>query len=163
MKLNRTIIISLFIFVILLSNAYCENATRDNSNNNLIGTFDFRELPERIQGCSCLFHDASSARKLVFASDMGKKIWMKLDGKFALLTLKESKFHEIGAVMTKKIGSKLNYIYTSGEITINIELESTSVCPPNAESCEGQSFKATFTAIKGDVKQTVIANGICGC
>jgi hypothetical protein len=163
MNLSRIIVSSLFVFIILISKAYCEGTSRENINNSLIETFDFRELPEQIQGCSCLFHAVSSSDRLVFASDMGRKIWMKLDGKFALLTLKESKFHAIGALMTKKLGSKLNYVYSSGEITINIELETTSVCPPNSESCEAQSSKATFTAIKGYLKQTVVTTGICGC
>jgi len=163
MTLSRIIVSFLFVFLMLQPKAYCEGTSRENLTINLIETFDFRELPEQIQGCSCLFHADSSSDRLVFASDMGKNIWMKLDGKFALLTLKKSKFHEIGALMTNKIGSRLNYLYSSGEITINIELETTSVCPPNSESCEAQSSKATFTAIKGKLKQTVVANGMCGC
>jgi hypothetical protein len=139
-------------------------ATNGHDSIDLINSFKYKLMPEpHIQGCSCLFHLDSSPADLIFISDMGNKTWMKLDGNFILLSLKDSKSMLMGSQMAKSIGTKYTYIYTAAGINVNIEIEATSVCPPGSESCEGQSFKGTFTAIKETRHQTVHANGQCGC
>lgn len=138
------------------------NSTEFKSSD-LIQTFSLSELPEQISGCSCFFYaNDKSKQQMVFASNKGNNVCMKIEGKLVRLTLKESKFRDVGSIMPKKIGGKLKFVYSAGDIVINIDLEATSVCASGSE-CEGQSYNGVFTAVKGNLKQTVEAKGSCGC
>jgi len=144
----------------------CQDSKTSNEtkSSSLIQLFSLGEMPEQINGCSCFFHvDNKSGPQLVFASDKGNKVWMKVEDKFVRLTLKESQFRDVGSIMPKKIGGKLKFVYAAAnDIVIRIDLEATSACAPKTE-CDGQSYNGVFTATKGNLKQTIDVKGSCGC
>jgi hypothetical protein len=148
--------------------AYGTEQLEKSTSDNLINTFSYSNTPDEYQGCTCSFHPDTSSRALVFISKISEreKTLMKIDGIFVYLKSKEplnDAMDIMGRVMTKKIGAKLNYEYIAAEINVNIELISTSACAPEDEKCESQKYSAIITAIKGNKKQTIRANGSCGC
>ena len=132
-----------------------------NKESPLIQEFSFNDLPEPISGCSCLFHVAGS-NEVLFASDLGKKVWMKVDGQLTKLTNKHSHSGGVGS-HGGSLGSNVTFHYQAGRVEIVIETEKTSECPKGALECEGEGYKASFMATDGDKETKFDAVGGCGC
>lgn len=149
--------------LVILSNIYIDASFAASSKEvpPLIQDFTYDELPEKISGCSCTFYVGDSENKIIFISDMGKKAWMKIDGKLTKLLKNDSQSGGVGE--GGLLGGKVTYQYKAEKTAIIITTEITSECPKEALECEGETYKASFTAIKDEEEVRVEALGRCGC
>ena len=114
--------------------------------------------------CGCYFQLQNEDRNpagYVFFEDPGKSPVMNIGGRNIKLKLISSTEPPDGL---KRKGERFSRRYSSGDIKIRMDLVATSVCPPPYDpECVGNGYDVTLTAIKGTRRQTIKAEGGCGC
>lgn len=117
-----------------------------------------------VDGCGCYFQFPAEWEKKAFDKNVfmqsidGAEAWMNIDGKDVRL-LPDGPSKE----SVEKVGSRSSEKYKAAGISVEIEFVVTRVCDPDDESCESNSYDATFTVTKAGRKRVVKAKGICGC
>ena len=116
-------------------------------------------------GCGCYFRpvgeDASSNRYIFFEDASEGAPLMNIGGRDVRLRLISST-EPPGGVGRK--GERFSRRYAAGNIKIRMSFVATSVCPGSYDpECVGNSYDVTLTASKDTRRQTVKAEGGCGC
>ena len=117
------------------------------------------------EGCGCYFRpageDASSKRYIFFEDASEGAPLMNIGGRDVRLRLISST-EPVGGVGRK--GERFSRRYAAGDIKIRMYFVATSVCPgPYNPECVANSYDVTVWASKGARRQTVKAEGGCGC
>ena len=115
--------------------------------------------------CGCYFRrageDASSERYIFFEDASEGAPLMNIGGRDVRLRLISST-EPPGGVGSK--GERFSRKYAAGDIKIHMSFVATGVCPgPYDPECVANSYDVTVTASRGARRQTVRAEGGCGC
>ncbi|RMZ58917.1 hypothetical protein D1632_15220 [Chryseobacterium nematophagum] len=123
--------------------------TEISSGNILVENFTF---PKEIKECSCYFAKSKSdfeAEKFIYADDVGKTAYMKLDGKRLSMNLLSSSDMEVDEDLNKEIESENYKISVKGK---------------KVKNEEALLFEGTLTIEKSDgASITMPIYGECGC
>ena len=117
------------------------------------------------EGCGCYFRPAgehASPERYIFFEDASEAApLMNIGGREVRLRLISST-EPLGGVGRK--GERFSRRYAAGDIRVRMSFVATRVCPgPYDPECVANSYDVTVTASKGSRRQTVRAEGDCGC
>jgi hypothetical protein len=108
-------------------------------------------------GCGCSFWPAGREPKdrwkYILIGNYEKQAWMNIDGKIVKLRLVKDTTRYKG-----RKGDRYFQTYRSGNITVTVKCIATGFGDTHAVYCDSD-----ITVIKRDQKQTVKAEGSCGC
>jgi hypothetical protein len=96
--------------------------------------------------------------RYIFLSDYEDNAVMNIDGKDTNLKLVRRREPK----GDPKKGDRSTWNYSAKGTTVRVDFLVTGVCDPNDESCEVTYYDATIAVTRGNDKQVVKANGLCG-
>lgn len=116
-----------------------------------------------VEGCGCYFKfplESGDSERYVFFEDFSEKSpVMNIDGRNIRLKLISSTEPN----RSKRKGERFNRTYGAGNLRVRINFVVTSVCAPNDEQCESDSYNATIIVTRRNQKRTIKVVGGCGC
>jgi hypothetical protein len=145
----------LFLLLLCALQGIAQNEKRATTNPKglKIGLIDNSKRQYQ-DGCGCSFWPAGKQPdQNILVGNYEKQAWMNIDGKVVKLRLVKDTTRYRG-----KHGDRYYQTYQSGDITVKVTCVATGFGDTHAVYCD-----ATITVIRRRQRQTVKAEGSCGC